>query len=65
MGDVLRRLPSLQHLHLDLRFVTHAPAGAVEVISDESNDLGWFRPDELDGLELDDSVTRLFRIVFG
>jgi 8-oxo-dGTP pyrophosphatase MutT (NUDIX family) len=31
----------------DLRFVAVAPDGAVEQISDESSDLGWFAPDAL------------------
>lgn len=54
-----------EHLHLDVRFVVRAPAGASYAVSEESHDLGWFGPDELDGLGLDDSVTRLFRLAFG
>jgi 8-oxo-dGTP pyrophosphatase MutT (NUDIX family) len=38
--------------HLDVRFVAVAPAGAQEVVSDESDALGWFAfdalPDDLD-----------------
>ncbi|MHC1559454.1 NUDIX hydrolase [Actinomycetospora sp. C-140] len=33
--------------HLDVRFVAHAPAGAVEAISDESLDLRWWPLTEL------------------
>lgn len=54
-----------EHLHLDVRFCVYAPKGAREVLSDESNQLEWFGPDELEGLGLDDSVTRLFRLAFG
>jgi hypothetical protein len=54
-----------EHLHLDVRFCVYAPVGAREVVSDESHELGWFGPDELEGLGLDDSVTRLFRLAFG
>jgi len=54
-----------EHLHLDLRFQVHAPPGAREVASDESHALAWFAPGGLSGLELDDSVLRLFRLAFG
>ncbi len=53
-----------EHLHLDTRFLVVAPPGAVEAISDESLALGWFGPDELEGIELDASVRRLFDLVF-
>ena len=33
--------------HLDLRFLVHAPPGAVPVRSDESDDLRWFPADHL------------------
>ena len=33
--------------HLDVQYVAVAPAGAQEVISDESDDLAWFAVDEL------------------
>jgi 8-oxo-dGTP pyrophosphatase MutT (NUDIX family) len=33
--------------HLDVQYVAVAPAGAREVISDESDDLGWFGLDDL------------------
>ncbi len=50
-----------EHEHLDTRFVVHAPAGAVEVRSEESLALRWFRFDELEQLDTDDSVRRLVR----
>jgi ADP-ribose pyrophosphatase YjhB (NUDIX family) len=52
-----------EHLHLDVRFVAHAPAGARETASEESIALGWFSPAELAGIETDESVRRLFRVV--
>ena len=42
--------------HYDVRFVAVAPAGAVERISDESADLGWFPADALPS-PLADGVT--------
>ena len=53
-----------EHWHLDVRFIAHAPAGASEVVSDESHALGWFAPDALGEIASDDSVARLFRIAF-
>jgi len=50
-----------EHLHLDVRFVVRAPAGARETCSHESLELRWFDRDELEVLDLDDSVRRLFR----
>ncbi len=54
-----------EHLHLDVRFLARAPLGASEVVSEESIELGWFRPDELTGLNTDPSVVRLFELTFG
>lgn len=54
-----------RHLHLDVRFIVHAPDGATESASEESLELGWFRPGELSAIDTDDSVHRLFRIAFG
>ncbi|GLZ01098.1 NUDIX domain-containing protein [Actinoplanes sp. NBRC 103695] len=39
--------PSGQTHHFDVRFLAVAPADAVELVSDESAALGWFRPDAL------------------
>jgi 8-oxo-dGTP pyrophosphatase MutT (NUDIX family) len=47
--------------HLDVQYVAVAPAGAVEVISDESSDLQWFAVDALpEGV--DDSVRTLVEL---
>ena len=54
-----------EHWHLDVRYLVVAPEGAVEVVSEESLALGWFAPAELAGLDVDDSVRRLFRLAFG
>jgi 8-oxo-dGTP pyrophosphatase MutT (NUDIX family) len=54
-----------EHLHLDTRFVVHAPEGARETCSEESLELGWFTPEEASTLELDASLRRLFAAVFG
>ena len=54
-----------EHLHLDVRFQLRAPEGARERASGESIELRWVAPDELGELEVDDSVKRLFDLVFG
>lgn len=54
-----------EHWHLDTRFLVLAPPGSLEVLSDESLALRWFRPSDLDAVPTDDSVRRLFRITFG
>lgn len=54
-----------EHLHLDTRFLVFAPPGALEVLSEESLELRWFRPDDLAGVPTDASVERLFRAAFG
>ncbi len=46
--------------HLDVRYLAHAPAGAVARISDESDDLRWW---PLDGLPTDiDTVPELVEL---
>jgi 8-oxo-dGTP pyrophosphatase MutT (NUDIX family) len=52
------------HLHLDVRFVVHAPRGAREFKSDESHALAWVAPAQLDALNTDASVKRLFGHLF-
>lgn len=52
------------HWHLDTRFLIHAPQDARALVSDESLELRWWSPAELDALETDDSVRRLFDIAF-
>lgn len=54
-----------EHLHLDTRFVVHAPEGAREVASEESIALRWFTREELATIETDDSVRRLVERVLG
>jgi 8-oxo-dGTP pyrophosphatase MutT (NUDIX family) len=65
----VHRIPSTPgepaHLHLDVRFLVHAPERAVERASAESFELAWIAPTELEGLGLDPSVRRLFRLAFG
>jgi 8-oxo-dGTP pyrophosphatase MutT (NUDIX family) len=47
------------HLHLDLRYLVLAPAGArLARSAAESEDLRWFRWDELGGLKLDPGLRR-------
>jgi hypothetical protein len=53
-----------EHLHLDVRFIARAPEGAIEIVSEESIALGWFTPEEIGSVEVDESVERLFRIAF-
>jgi DNA-3-methyladenine glycosylase len=47
------------HVHLDARFVAVAPPGSSPVGNHESEELGWFAPDQLDGLDLDPGTHRL------
>lgn len=47
------------HLHLDVRFVVLAPAGAVAERNHESHELRWVTLEELDQLATDDSLRRL------
>lgn len=53
-----------EHLHLDARFVVFAPPGAREIVGDESHRLAWISPADLRFMDVDDSVRRLFRLVF-
>lgn len=48
-----------EHLHLDVRFVAAAPAGARERLSDESLALAWLSPDEARARGLDESLARM------
>ena len=52
------------HLHLDTRFLVHAPAGSRERASAESLELRWFAREELDLTDTDDSVRSLLAIAF-
>ncbi len=51
-------IPAPCHWHLDVQYAAIAPAGAVEAISDESDDLRWFAYDEVADVA-DASVVRL------
>jgi 8-oxo-dGTP pyrophosphatase MutT (NUDIX family) len=53
-----------EHWHLDTRFLVRAPPGAVARRSVESRELRWVTPAELTALSSDDSVRRLFALVF-
>lgn len=50
-----------EHLHWDVRFWLQAEPGQDLAISDESNDLRWFAPDELHAVTQEESVLRLLR----
>jgi 8-oxo-dGTP pyrophosphatase MutT (NUDIX family) len=50
-----------EHEHHDVRFLLRARAGQTITRSPESIDLQWFAPDEVAGLETDESVLRLAR----
>jgi 8-oxo-dGTP pyrophosphatase MutT (NUDIX family) len=47
------------HLHLDVRHLVVAPPGAVPRGNEESEELRWFRLDELAALGVDDGTVRL------
>lgn len=49
------------HLHLDVRYLAVAPAGAVEVANEESLALRWVGEHELEALGADPSTRRLVR----
>ncbi len=53
------------HLHLDVRFLVHAPEGASVSASDESHALAWVAGPDLAVLNTDDSVQRLFGYALG
>jgi 8-oxo-dGTP pyrophosphatase MutT (NUDIX family) len=47
------------HWHYDVRYVFIAPEGAVYQTSEESVELRWFTPDQMEALNLDDGLRRL------
>ena len=49
------------HLHLDVRYLVHAPPGAEPAGNHESNDIRWASLDELAGLDLDEGTWRMVR----
>jgi 8-oxo-dGTP pyrophosphatase MutT (NUDIX family) len=50
------------HLHLDVRFIVLAPAGAEPVANVEADRFRWVTPAELPGLGADESLLRLARL---
>ena len=54
-----------EHWHLDVRFLIYAPPQAKLVRNEESLELAWVAPEELQGIDTDESVRRLFRLAFG
>lgn len=49
------------HLHLDVRYLVHAPPGAEPAGNHESNDIRWASVDDLAGLDLDEGTWRMVR----
>ncbi len=49
------------HLHLDVRYLVHAPAGAEPAGNHESNAIRWASVDDLAGLDLDEGTWRMVR----
>jgi 8-oxo-dGTP pyrophosphatase MutT (NUDIX family) len=50
------------HDHYDVRFLLRVTTRVAEFslrVSEESHDLAWFKPEEMDGLATDDSVRRM------
>lgn len=47
------------HFHFDVRYVLIAPEEATYTVSEESHDLRWFTPAEMEALDLDASMRRL------
>jgi 8-oxo-dGTP pyrophosphatase MutT (NUDIX family) len=50
------------HLHLDVRYLVVAPAGARPEGNHESTELRWVDPSELDAYDVDDGLRRLVRV---
>ncbi|MEV6117824.1 NUDIX hydrolase [Streptomyces sp. NPDC052109] len=57
-------IPAPCHWHYDVQYAALAPAGAEQVISDESLDLRWFAYDEVADVA-DESVVRLLEATRG
>ncbi len=52
-----------EHLHLDIRFMAMAPDHCVPMKSDESLAVCWYDVDDLNRIDLDESVMRLVRTI--
>jgi 8-oxo-dGTP pyrophosphatase MutT (NUDIX family) len=50
-----------EHQHYDVRFILKTQTPESIQVNHEANDLRWFRLNELDGLNLGESVTRMAR----
>ena len=51
------------HEHHDIRFLLIAPSDEAIRVSDESHDVRWFTPEEIERLDTDESVLRMLRKV--
>ena len=54
-----------EHLHYDVRFLIHADSTQSIQVSDESNDLKWFRLDQVATAGSDHSVIRMAKKAMG
>lgn len=59
--DAEGRLLDDAHEHHDIRFLLVAPSDAPPVANQESNEVGWFTPDEVTQMTDEESVVRLLR----
>ncbi len=60
--SIPRRPGEPEHLHFDCRFLVLAPANAEPVVSTESWAVKWWRLEQTEQLDLDDSLRRLLRL---
>ncbi len=49
------------HYHYDIRFILQAKSSDSFRVSDESHDLAWIHQDDMKGLELEESIMRMYR----
>ncbi len=59
--EIPARADQPAHWHYDVRYVLIAPEAAVPRVSEESNELRWFTPAEMEALELDGGSRRLLK----
>ena len=50
-----------EHLHYDVRYVLRATGNTDYIVSDESHDLRWVTPDEVEDLTGEESMLRMVR----
>lgn len=48
-----------EHFHYDVRFLLQASRDSIPVLSDESKELRWFTPDQMDALSAEPGLRRL------